>query len=212
VGVETSLELIPGDGVDVCMGIAIRLPPISCCPIKLVRSKKDLLVIRALGDHEFLLDLLEPIFCVHGAFGLREGGGASSQELSQTRLVRWWRWGCLLLVGMHVVEGLQHGLHQLSLGGEQLLQVSIVVVIVVVGIAVDGLAIALAVPGVHHLLDWERRKDEIPYNLTICTRDMGKCCHFIYLNIDEVVDKVPKNTTTLTNTHKHNINHQTNDD
>jgi hypothetical protein len=39
-----------------------------------------------------------------------------------------------------------------------------------------------------------------------------KCCHFIYLNIDEVVDKVPKHTTTLTNTHKHNINHQTNDD
>jgi hypothetical protein len=24
----------------------------------------------------------------------------------------------LLLVGLHVVEGLQHGLHQLSLGGE----------------------------------------------------------------------------------------------
>jgi hypothetical protein len=33
-------------------------------------------------------------------------------------LVRWWRWGYLLLVGLHVVEGLQHGLHQLSLGGE----------------------------------------------------------------------------------------------
>jgi hypothetical protein len=26
--------------------------------------------------------------------------------------------GCLLLVGLHVVEGLQHGLHQLVLGGE----------------------------------------------------------------------------------------------
>jgi hypothetical protein len=25
----------------------------------------------------------------------------------------------------------------------------------------------------------------------------GKCCHFIYLNIDEVVDKVPKQPTTL---------------
>jgi hypothetical protein len=24
----------------------------------------------------------------------------------------------MLLVGLHVVEGLQHGLHQLSLGGE----------------------------------------------------------------------------------------------
>jgi hypothetical protein len=60
------------------------------------------------------------------------------------RLVWWWRWGCLLLVGLHVVEGLQHDLHQLVLGGEQLLQFSIVVV--------AGLAIALAVPCVHHLL------------------------------------------------------------
>ena len=70
------------------------------------------------------------------------------------RLVRWWRWGCLLLVGLHAVEGLQHGLHQLSLGGEQMLQVSVVfvVVVVVVVVAVAGLAIALAVPGVHHLM------------------------------------------------------------
>jgi hypothetical protein len=45
----------------------------------------------------------------------------------------------LLLVGLYAVEGLQHGLHQLSLGGEQLLQVSVVVVvIVVVGVAVAG--------------------------------------------------------------------------
>jgi hypothetical protein len=47
------------------------------------------------------------------------------------------------------IEGLQHGLHQLSLGGEQLLQVSIVVVddvvVVVVGVAVAGLAILEAV-------------------------------------------------------------------
>jgi aspartate oxidase len=50
---------------------------------------------------------------------------------------------------------LQHGLHQLSLGGEQLLQVSVVVV-VVVGVAVAGLAIALAVPGVHHLMVWKK--------------------------------------------------------
>jgi hypothetical protein len=42
----------------------------------------------------------------------------SSQELRQTGLVWWWRWGYLLLVGLHVIEGLQHGLHQLSLGGE----------------------------------------------------------------------------------------------
>jgi hypothetical protein len=58
----------------------------------------------------------------------------------------------LLLVGLHVVEGLQHGLHQLVLGGEQLFQVSVVVVAVVVVVA--GLAIALAVPCVHHLMVW----------------------------------------------------------
>jgi hypothetical protein len=75
----------------------------------------------------------------------------SSQELHQTRLVGWWRWSCLLLVGLHVVEGLQHGLHQLVLGGEQLFQVSIVVVAVVV---VAGLAIAPAVPCVYHLTVW----------------------------------------------------------
>jgi hypothetical protein len=178
VGVETSLELVPGDGVNVCMGIAIRLPPASCCPIKLVRSKKDLLTIRALGDHEFLLDPFKPILCVHGVFGLREGGGASSQELHQTRLVRWWRWGYFLLVGLHVVEGLQHGLHQLSLGGEQLLQVSVVVVVVIVAVVVAVLAVALAVPCVHHLMVWEKGKNEIPRNSTICTRDMGKMLPF----------------------------------
>jgi hypothetical protein len=70
VGVEMSLELVPGVGVDVCMGVAIRLPLVGCCVIKLVCSEKDLLTISALGDHEFLLNPLEPIFCVHGVFGL----------------------------------------------------------------------------------------------------------------------------------------------
>jgi hypothetical protein len=101
-----SLELVLGDGVDVCMCVAVRLPPVGCGPIELVCREEDLLAIRALGDHEFLLDSLEPILCVHGVFGLREGGGASSQELSQMRLVRWWRWGYLLLIGLHAVEGL----------------------------------------------------------------------------------------------------------
>ncbi len=59
----------------------------------------------------------------------------------------------MLLIGLHAVEGLQHGLHQLSLGGEQLLQVSVVVV-VGGGVAVAGLAIALAIPCVHHLMVW----------------------------------------------------------
>jgi hypothetical protein len=53
----------------------------------------------------------------------------------------------LLLVGLHVVEGLQHCLHQLVLGVKQLFKVSIVVV-------VAELAIALAVPCVHHLMVW----------------------------------------------------------
>jgi hypothetical protein len=90
------------------------------------------------------------------------------------RLVQWWRWGCLLLVGLYAVEGLQHGLHQLSLGGEQLLQVSVVVVVVVVA----RLVITLAVPCVHHLMVWEKGKNDIPRNPTICTRDMGKMLPF----------------------------------
>jgi hypothetical protein len=63
------------------------------------------------------------------------------------------------------------------LGGEQLPQVSVVVV-VVVAIVVAGLAVALAVPCVHHLMVWEKEKNEIPRNPTICTRDMGKMLPF----------------------------------
>jgi hypothetical protein len=77
----------------------------------------------------------------------------------------------LLLVGLHAVEGLQHSLHQLSLGSEQLLQVSVVVV-------VARLDIALAIPCVHHLMVWEKGKNEIPRNPTICTRDMRKMLPF----------------------------------
>jgi hypothetical protein len=70
------------------------------------------------------------------------------------RLVWWWRWRCLLLVsllvGLHFIEGMQHGLHKLILGGNQLFKVDIVVGVVVVA----GLAIALAIPCVHHLTFW----------------------------------------------------------
>jgi cytochrome b subunit of formate dehydrogenase len=109
----------------------------------------------------------------------------------------------LLLVGLHAVEGLLHGVHQLSLGGEQLLQVSVVVVVVVV-VAVAGLAIALVVPGVHHLMVLGK-KGRLRFHVTQLYAQgiWEKCYHFIYLNIDEVVDKVPKHPTTLTNTHKH---------
>jgi hypothetical protein len=66
------------------------------------------------------------------------------------RLVWWWR--CLLLVGLHIVEGLQHCLHKLVLGGDQLFKVNIVVGVVVVVVA--RLAIALAISCVHHLMVW----------------------------------------------------------
>jgi hypothetical protein len=56
-----------------------------------------------------------------------------------------------LLVGLHIIEGLQHGLHKRILGGDQLFKVDIVVGVVVV---VAGLAIALAIPCVHHLMVW----------------------------------------------------------
>jgi hypothetical protein len=55
-----------------------------------------------------------------------------------------------LLVGMRIIEGLQHGLHKLILGGDQLFEVDNVVGVVVVA----GLAIALAIPCVHHLMVW----------------------------------------------------------
>jgi hypothetical protein len=51
--------------------------------------------------------------------------------------------------------------------------VSVVIVVVVV-----GLAVALSIPGVHHLMVWEKGKTEIPRNPTICTRDMGKMLPF----------------------------------
>jgi hypothetical protein len=57
-----------------------------------------------------------------------------------------------LLVGLHIIEGLQHDLHKLILGGDQLFKVNIVVGVVVV-VAV-GLVIALAISCVHHLMVW----------------------------------------------------------
>jgi hypothetical protein len=56
-----------------------------------------------------------------------------------------------LLVGLHIIEGLQHCLHKLIPGGDQLFEVDIVVGVVVV---VAGLAIALAISCVHHLMVW----------------------------------------------------------
>jgi hypothetical protein len=75
------------------------------------------------------------------------------------RLVWWWRWRCLLLVsllvGLHIIEGLQHSLHKLILGGDQLFEVDIIVGVVVV---VAGLAIALTIPCIHHMMVWYKGK------------------------------------------------------
>jgi hypothetical protein len=67
---EMSLELIQRDGVDICMGASICLPPICCRTKELVHGKKNLLTIHALGDHELLLNSLKPIFGLHGVLGL----------------------------------------------------------------------------------------------------------------------------------------------
>jgi hypothetical protein len=65
VSMKMSLQLVPCDGVDVHMGVALCLPPVGCCSIELVRNKKDFLMIRAFGNHEFLLNSFEPIFGFH---------------------------------------------------------------------------------------------------------------------------------------------------
>jgi hypothetical protein len=69
------------------MGVAVRLPLVGCHSKELVHDKKNFLKIRALGDHEVFLNTLKPVFGFHWVLSLREGGGVSSQELNQTRLV-----------------------------------------------------------------------------------------------------------------------------
>jgi hypothetical protein len=94
---KMSLELIPHDGVNICMGVAICLPSVGCCSIELVRSKKDFLMIRALGDHEFFLNSLKLIFSFHWVPGLGECGRLSLQEFPKPGLRWWWCWLLLLL-------------------------------------------------------------------------------------------------------------------
>jgi hypothetical protein len=55
-----------------------------------------------------------------------------------------------LPIGLHIIEGLQHCLHKLVLDGDQLFKVNIIVGVVVIA----GLAIALAISSVHHLMVW----------------------------------------------------------
>jgi hypothetical protein len=99
---KMGLELVPCDGVDVHMGVAVRLPSIGCCSKEFMRSKKDFLVIRALGDHEFLLNSFEPIFSFHWVHGLGECGRVSSQEFPKPGLRWWWWWWLVLLLSLVV--------------------------------------------------------------------------------------------------------------
>jgi hypothetical protein len=81
-----SLKLIPRKGIDVCVGVAVHLPPIGRRPKELVCSKKNFLMIRVLGDHELLLFPLEPIIGFHGILSLREGGRGVCKNSAQ------WDW------------------------------------------------------------------------------------------------------------------------
>jgi hypothetical protein len=101
VSTKMSPELVPCDGVNICMVVAIRLPPVGCCSIELMRSKKDFLMICALGDHKFLLNSLKPIFGFHWVPGMGECGRASSQGFPKPGL-RWWWWWLLLLLNLVV--------------------------------------------------------------------------------------------------------------
>jgi hypothetical protein len=67
---ETSLEPVPRDGVNIYMGVTVCLPPICCRTKELVRGKKNLLVICALGDHKLLPYAPKPIFDFHWVLGL----------------------------------------------------------------------------------------------------------------------------------------------
>jgi hypothetical protein len=57
-----------------------------------------------------------------------------------------------LLVQLQIIECLEHNLCKLILSGYELLHLRVVVGIV--GLAIDGLTIALIVPHVHHLRDF----------------------------------------------------------
>jgi hypothetical protein len=67
---ETSLEPVSCDGVNIYTDVIVYLPPICCHTKELVRGKKNFLVIRALGNHELLLNSLKPIFGLHWVLGL----------------------------------------------------------------------------------------------------------------------------------------------
>jgi hypothetical protein len=52
------------------MGIAVPLPPVGYRSIELVHGKKNFLTIRALHDHDLLMNSLKPIFGFHWVLSL----------------------------------------------------------------------------------------------------------------------------------------------
>jgi hypothetical protein len=61
-----------------------------------------------------------------------------------------------LLVGLHIIEGLQHGLHKLILGGDQLFEVDIVVgdVVVVADWPLHWLFLVHSILGISFFTSW----------------------------------------------------------
>jgi hypothetical protein len=70
--------------------------------------------------------------------------------------------------------------------------------VVGVVVVVDGLANALAIPCVHHLMVWSKGRVRFYETRLYAQGIEGKCCHFIYLNKDEVMNKMLKQPMTPT--------------
>jgi hypothetical protein len=95
-----------------------------------------------------------------------------------------------LLVRLSLIECLEHFLHQLVLCGQELLHLWVVVVRIA-SLSVTGLAIAVVVPCVHYLRDFDKE-----YKYFRIETKLQTICYDFYLSLlkDEVMDKVPKQT------------------
>jgi hypothetical protein len=67
---EIGLEFIPHDELNIIVGIAACIPPVSGHSEELVCRIENIFVFIALGDQKFLLYGLEPAFGLHGILGL----------------------------------------------------------------------------------------------------------------------------------------------